>query len=270
MCACSPRSATDQFSVYAEPIPATAAELDPAVHVSTAALSAAAAASRVYLIGGSIPERAEDGRLYNTAVAFGPDGAILARHRKMHLFDIDIPGRMTFRESATLSAGSSLATFATPWGVVGLGICYDLRFPYLAMLLRQAGARLLVMPGAFNMTTGPAHWELLLRARALDAQAYVAGAAPARDEAAAYRAYGHSTIVGPWGDVLATTDERAGTIYADLDMARVEEVRAQIPVSRQARADVYTLELAGGGGGGGGASTADMLAREAPPPRSSA
>ena len=171
---------------------------------------------------------------------------------------------MTFKESTTLSAGSSLATFSTPWGVVGLGICYDLRFPYLAMLLRQAGARLLVMPGAFNMTTGPAHWELLLRARALDAQAYVAGVAPARDEAAAYRAWGHSAVVGPWGDVLASTDERADTVYADLDMARVDEVRAQIPVSRQVRTDVYSLAHVEGGGGGG-ASTADMLRRESCP-----
>jgi len=215
--------------VYAEPIPATAAELDPAVHVSTAALSAAAAASRVYLIGGSIPERAEDGRLYNTAVAFGPDGAILARHRKMHLFDIDIPGRMTFRESATLSAGSSLATFATPWGVVGLGICYDLRFPYLALLLRQAGARLLIMPGAFNMTTGPAHWELLLRARAVESQAYVLAAAQCGTHPGGRTTWGHAMIIDPWGVIVGERAEGEGFVVADLDPGRVAGVRASLP-----------------------------------------
>jgi omega-amidase len=261
--------ATDKFPEYAEPIPACKADIDPARHPSTAALSAAAAAARVFLVGGSIPERDEaDGRVYNTCVAYGPDGELLARHRKMHLFDIDIPGRMTFRESDTLSAGRELALFDTPWGRAGLGICYDMRFPYLGMLLRQAGADFIFFPGAFNTTTGPAHWELLLRARALDAQAYVAGVSPARNPAAAYQAWGHSTLVSPWGEVAATTDEGPGIVYADARPGRVAEVRAQIPVSQQARADVYSLGLAAGAEAGAGAaaaagsSTAAMVERE--------
>lgn len=236
--------ATDKFPEYAEPVPKRMSELDPARHVSSAAMSAVARETGVYLVGGSIPERDEaSGRVYNTCVAYGPDGEVLAVHRKMHLFDIDIPGRITFRESDTLSAGSELALFDTPWGRIGLGICYDMRFPHLAMLLRQAGAAMLIYPGAFNTTTGPAHWELLLRARALDAQAFVAGVSPARNPASAYQAWGHSTVVSPWGEVLATTDEGPAIQYADLRMARVAEVRAQIPVSQQVRSDVYSLGL---------------------------
>jgi omega-amidase len=201
------------------------------------------------LLAGSIPERDPDtGRVYNTCVAYGPDGSLLARHRKMHLFDIDIPGRITFKESDTLSAGSGLATFDTPYGRVGLGICYDVRFPLLAMLLRQAGCSLLFYPGAFNLTTGPAHWELLLRSRALDTQCFVAGVSIARNPSAAYQAWGHSTLVSPYGEVVATTDEGAGTVFADVRLGRVDEVRAQIPVGRQTRTDLYALEWKGGSG----------------------
>ncbi len=160
----------------------------------------------------------------------------------MHLFDIDIPGRITFRESDTLSPGDQLALFDTPWGRVGLGICYDMRFPALAMLLRAAGASILIYPGAFNMTTGPAHWELLQRARALDNQCYFAAVSPARNPDSSYTAWGHSTIVNPWGEVIATTDEGAATIVAELDMARVAAVRAQIPVSLQTRDDLYEVK----------------------------
>ena len=171
----------------------------------------------------------------------------------MHLFDIDIPGRITFRESDTLSGGGDLATFDTPWGRVGLGICYDVRFPLLAMLLRQAGCRFLFYPGAFNLTTGPVHWELLLRARALDTQCFVAGVSIARNPAAAYQAWGHSTMVTPYGEVAATTDEAPGIVYATMRPARVDEVRAQIPVGHQARGDLYGLQwLAGSPAGGGG------------------
>lgn len=162
---------------------------------------------------------------------------------------------------------SALALFDTPWGRIGLGICYDMRFPHLAMLLRQAGAAMLIYPGAFNTTTGPAHWELLLRSRALDAQAFVAGVSPARNPASAYQAWGHSTVVSPWGEVVATTDEGPGIQYADLRMARVAEVRAQIPVSQQVRDDVYSLGLVPGspahaGAVGEAASTAAMRERE--------
>lgn len=110
------------------------------------------------------------------------------------------------------------------------------------MLLREAGCSILLYPGAFNTTTGPAHWELLQRSRALDTQCYVATVSPARNPASTYQAWGHSTVVNPWGEVIATMDEKPGVIYADLDMARVSAVRDQIPVSKQWRKDLYSLE----------------------------
>lgn len=161
---------TEQFPKYAEEIPPTAAELNIDSHPSTFMLHDEAKRSGIYLIGGSIPERDADGRVYNTSVVFDPTGDIVAKHRKVHLFDIDIPGRMTFKESDTLSAGSSLTTVDTPYGKIGIGICYDIRFPQLALLYREVGCKLLIYPGAFNMTTGPIHWELLQRARAVDCQ----------------------------------------------------------------------------------------------------
>jgi omega-amidase len=197
-------------------------------------------------LAGSIPERdVATGKVYNTCVVFGPDGGILTTHRKMHLFDINVPGRITFRESDTLSAGDTLAVFDTPYGRCGVGICYDIRFPHLALLLRQAGCRILFYPGAFNMTTGPVHWELLQRARALDTQCFVATISPARNPESAYQAWGHSTLVDPWGAVVATTEEKPTSVIADIDLGRVDEVRGQIPVGAQVRSDLYELAWKG-------------------------
>jgi omega-amidase len=207
----------------------------------------------IWIVGGSIPERTtEDGKekIYNTCLVFDPEGNIVAKHRKVHLFDIDVPGGITFFESETLSPGQTVSVFQTPVGNFGLGICYDIRFAEYAMLLRQKHECLvLVYPGAFNMTTGPAHWELLQRSRALDNQCYVLTASPARStEADAtskyphYTAWGHSTCVSPWGNVVATTDEKAGIVMCDLDMAKVEEVRKGIPIGSQRRADMYKLD----------------------------
>jgi omega-amidase len=233
--------ATDQFAAYAEPIPSKKADIDASIHTSVAVLSKAASENGVFLIGGSIPE-IDDGKIYNTCIAFNPEGEIVAKHRKIHLFDIDIPGKMTFKESDTLTGGSNLATFDTPYGKVGLGICYDIRFPYLTMLLRQAGCRIIVFPGAFNTVTGPLHWELLAKARALDSQCYVAVVSPARNPDSKYQAWGHTSVIGPFADVLATTDEKPSTVYADLDLHRIDEVRAQIPVGFQVRNDLYELK----------------------------
>ena len=129
-------------------------------------LVAAAAEHGVYIVGGSIPER-ESGseRLFNSSVVVDPKGTILAVHRKVHLFDIDVPGKIRFKESETLTAGSEVTVVETKWGKIGVGICYDIRFPELAQLMAGRGARILCYPGAFNTTTGPAHWELLQRAR---------------------------------------------------------------------------------------------------------
>ncbi|CAL1286154.1 unnamed protein product [Larinioides sclopetarius] len=219
------------FNQYAESIPGCTSDL----------LSKNAKENNVYLIGGTFPEK-DDGKLFNTCLAYGPDGKLLAKHRKIHLFDIDIPGKITFKESDALAPGNSLTTFSIGKWKIGLGICYDIRFPLMANIYAEKGCNLLVYPGAFNMTTGPAHWELLQRARAVDNQLYVATISPARDEAASYHAWGHSTLVNPWGSIVATTDEKETIVYGDIDAAQVVEVREQIPIQHQKRTDLYHIE----------------------------
>ncbi|KAM5275223.1 omega-amidase NIT2 isoform 1-T1 [Hipposideros larvatus] len=221
---------TNYFPEYAEKIPGE----------STQKLSEVAKECSIYLIGGSIPEE-DAGKLYNTCAVFGPDGTLLVKHRKLHLFDIDVPGKITFQESKTLSPGDSFSTFETPYCRVGLGICYDIRFAELAQIYAQRGCQLLVYPGAFNLTTGPAHWELLQRGRAVDNQVYVATASPARDEKASYVAWGHSTVVNPWGEVLAKAGTEETIIYSDIDLKKVAEIRQQIPISSQKRSDLYEV-----------------------------
>ncbi len=205
-------------------------------------LSALAKERHVYLCGGSIAEREGD-RVYNTAYVFDPEGTQIAKHRKMHLFDIDVAGGQRFFESDTLSPGNIVTVFPTDFCTVGLCICYDLRFPELARLTVDAGAKVLLVPAAFNMTTGPAHWELLFRARAVDNQIYTVGVAPARDPNASYQSWGHSIVCSPWGEVLMQMDEKEGVAVTELDLDRVEQVRGAVPVLKQRRTDVYRLEL---------------------------
>ena len=205
-------------------------------------LSALAKETRVYLCGGSIAER-EGKRVYNTSYVFDPEGRQIAKHRKMHLFDIDVTGGQRFFESDTLTAGNSVTVFDTPFCRIGLCICYDFRFPELARLTVDAGAKVLLVPAAFNMTTGPAHWELLFRSRAVDNQVYTVGVAPARDPDASYRSWGHSIVCSPWGDVLMQADETETVRITALDLDRLEQVRKELPVLKQRRTDVYRLEL---------------------------
>ena len=219
------------FPEYAESIPGPATE----------AFACAARDHKVFLIAGSIPERDGD-KLFNTSVVFGPEGDVIAKHRKMHLFDIDIPGKITFQESKTLTPGDSFTTFDTPFCKVGVGICYDMRFAEMAQVYRTRDCKLIVYPGAFNMTTGQAHWELIQRGRAVDNQVYVATVSPARDESASYVAWGHSTMVSPWGDVVAKAGSAEEVVYADIDLDYVDEIRGQIPLTNQRRHDTYLVK----------------------------
>ena len=203
-------------------------------------LSRAAAENHLWVVGGSIPEL-DGGRVYNTSYVFAPDGRCTARHRKMHLFDIDVDGGQRFRESDTLTAGDDVTVFDTPWGKMGLCICFDLRFQELSRLMTLAGAQVLLVPAAFNMTTGPAHWELLFRQRAVDDQCFTVGVSPARDKHASYVAYGNSLAVDPWGTVLCRAGAEEAILYADLDIGRLEAVRAQLPILSARREDVYRL-----------------------------
>lgn len=219
-------------------------------------LSQAASTFGVYLIGGSYPERGKNGELYNTSLVFDPHGKRIATHRKVHLFDIDVPGKITFRESDALSPGNTVTVFDfntshTCAGInetrsvktkIGVAICYDLRFPELAQIMTQSlGAQVLVYPGAFNMTTGPAHWKLLQQGRALDNQVFVATCSPSRDNSAGYTAYGHSMVVNPWGTVVAELDETASTLLTEIDLDVVESTRSSIPILKQKRNDIYSL-----------------------------
>ena len=164
----------------------------------------------------------------------------MATHRKTHLFDIDIQGKITFKESDVLSAGNKVTLLDLPeYGKIGLAICYDVRFPELAMIAARKGAFMLVYPGAFNTVTGPMHWTLQARARAMDNQVYVAMCSPARDMNHSYHAWGHSMVVNPNAEVMAELDESEDIVYAELDGARIEETRTGIPIYAQRRFDVY-------------------------------
>lgn len=203
-------------------------------------LSALAAELGMYIVAGSLPEL-EEGRVYNTSYVYDRHGLQLARHRKAHLFDIDVKGGQRFRESDVLSPGNEITTFETEFGTMGLCICFDLRFEELARCMCLRGAKCLFVPAAFNMTTGPAHWELLFRQRAVDNQCFTIGVSPARDERASYIAYGNSIAADPWGTVLCRAGAGAEILYADLDLNRLEAVREQLPVLSARREDLYTL-----------------------------
>lgn len=213
---------------------------EPAGGPAWQALSRIAAENGLWLVGGSLPER-EGARLYNSSFVFAPDGRQVARHRKLHLFDIDVQGGQRFRESDTFSPGGELTLFDTPFGRMGLCICFDMRFPELSRLLALRGAKLILAPAAFNMTTGPAHWELLFRQRAVDNQLFTAGVAPARDKAGAYVSYAHSLLCNPWGQVVcrATTGEES--LLYDVDFRELDAVRAQLPLLSARRKDLYAL-----------------------------
>lgn len=170
---------------------------------------------------------------------YSPEGDLIALHRKVHLFDIDIPGKITFKESETLTGGSSLNFFDTDFARIGLGICYDIRFPEMAMIAARKGCHVLIYPGAFNLTTGPLHWELLQRGRAVDNQVYVSMVSPARDMTAGYHAWGHSMVVDPMGSVIGEASDGEAIVHVHIDPKPFQDARAGIPVTTQRRFDVY-------------------------------
>lgn len=204
-------------------------------------LSHVAKEQGIYLIGGTIPEK-DNGAIYNTCTVWSPTGDLIGKHRKMHLFDIDIVGGVRFKESEVLSAGNDFTMVNIDGVKVGIGICYDIRFEEMARIYRNEGCEILVYPGAFNMSTGPLHWELLARSRANDNQLFVAVVSVARDESADYIAWGHSMIVDPWGKVVDRLNEKEGLFVVDMDLSLTEKVRQQIPTSFQRRTDIYSTE----------------------------
>ena len=196
--------------------------------------------NNIYLLAGSIPER-EDDKLFNTSYLFDRQGKIIAKHRKMHLFDIDVKDKITFKESDVLTAGNEFSLADTEFGKIGIGICYDIRFPELARIMVEKGALILFYPGAFNMTTGPAHWQLLFRSRALDNQVYCVGVAPALNEDASYHSYGHSIIANPWGEVMAEAGQKEEIIFCEIDLDEIKKVREELPLLKNKRKDLYEI-----------------------------
>ncbi|WP_297570025.1 carbon-nitrogen hydrolase family protein [uncultured Anaerovibrio sp.] len=197
----------------------------------------------IYISAGSVPELGEAGEVYNTAYVFDRQGRQIAKHRKMHLFDIDVKGGQSFKESDTLTAGRKVTVFDTEFGSMGLCICYDFRFPELARLMVLKGAKVIFVPAAFNMTTGPAHWELMFRSQAMFNQCFAIGTSPARDLNSSYHSWGHSIAVDPWGNVIAQMDEKEGYQLIELDLSKINSIRQQLPLIKHRRTDLYTLEV---------------------------
>ncbi len=204
-------------------------------------LSKAAKENNIYLIAGSIPEIDDEGNIYNTSYIFDRNGVQLGKHRKIHLFDINVQGGQKFMESAVLTAGDKVTVFDSEFCKIGVAICYDYRFPELSRLMVDEGAKIIIVPAAFNMTTGPAHWELLFRQRAVDNQVFSIGVAPSRDYNASYVSYGNSIAVSPWGEVLLRLGEEEASVVIDIDLDMVDKVRAELPLLSHRRQDLYKL-----------------------------
>jgi deaminated glutathione amidase len=199
-------------------------------------LADAAAGHRMWVVAGSFHEAgAGDGRTYNTSLVFDRTGAMVAAYRKIHLYDVEIPGRVSFHESRTVAPGDRLVTVDMDGVRVGLSICYDLRFPELYRRLVDGpdgpgtGAQVIVVPAAFMLHTGRDHWEVLLRARAIENQCYLVAAAQIGDHDPGRTCYGRSMIVDPWGTVLAQAPDTTGVTTAEVDLARMAQIRAELP-----------------------------------------
>ncbi|XP_020175027.1 omega-amidase, chloroplastic [Aegilops tauschii subsp. strangulata] len=221
-----------------------AEDIDGGRSPSVSMLSEVAAARKITIVGGSIPEMVPaSGQLFNTCCVVGPDGEIKAKHRKLHLFGIDIPRDITFRESDTFTAGQEPTVVDTDVGRIGIGICHDIRFPELAMLYRSRGAHLICYPSAFNMSTGQLLWDLMQKSRAVDNQLFVATCSPARDpnSQSDFVVWGNSSLIGPFGEVLAAAGHEDATVIGEIDLSLIEAVRESLPLETQGRGDLYRL-----------------------------
>ena len=222
---------TELFREYAEP------EGGP----TFTRLSGLAAELDIYIVGGTIPELDGD-RLCNTSFIFNRKGELIAKHRKVHLFDIYLKDGISMKESDQLTAGNSITVFDTEYGKVGVAICYDVRFPEMMRMMALAGAKLIILPACFPVVTGKAHWDLTMRCRAIDNQVYFAANSAARPKNPEYfQAFGHSCIIDPWGEYRARADEGETIIFGDLDMEYLESVREQLPLLAHRRPELYVL-----------------------------
>ena len=233
--------ATPEATTYLGPHDRKALLAEPVDGPTHTRLGALAAELGITLVVGSVAERWEPpeggapDRSYNTTLVFGPDGERLATYRKVHLFDVDLreAGGVTFRESATTARGTEPVAVDTPAGRLGLSICFDLRFPEHFRALTDAGAEIMLVPAAFTLMTGMDHWHTLLRARAIETQSWVLAPAQwgAHDDGGLRRSYGHSLIIDPWGTIVAECGAGEGLCLAEIDLARVSDIRRRIPMN---------------------------------------
>ncbi len=211
-------------------------ETDPTL----AAMREIARARRIVVHLGSIAVTAGD-KVANRAIVIGPDGDILARYDKVHLFDVDLPNGESWRESATYAGGGDAVVVDLPWARLGLSICYDLRFPYLYRAEAEAGAAILTAPACFTRQTGEAHWHVLQRARAIETGCFMVSAAQGGRHEDGRESFGHSLIVDPWGRILAEGGTEPGLVMAEIDLAAVAEARGRIPVLTHTRKVAVTI-----------------------------
>jgi len=220
----------DHKLAIAEELPAVGADEHRDIGPILAAMRALALKAGVWLLLGGFPEKSQKAdRINNTSVLLNPEGTISAIYRKVHLFDVDVPGGKRFRESDTVEPGSDVVVAPTPWGGLGLSICYDLRFPELYRAHAAQGARIIAVPSAFTLETGKDHWHVLLRARAIENQVYVMAPAQTGTHSATRRSYGHALVVDPWGVVIAECGDGEGFALARLDFAYQDQVRTALP-----------------------------------------
>ncbi len=198
-----------------------------------------AARHGIYLCTGSLAVRHDNG-FGNTAYLISPSGEVVLEHSKAHLFDVDLDG-LSFRESLFIAAGKRVDVAQTPVATIGMLVCYDIRFPEMARTLALRGAEIIIVPAAFNIVTGPAHWHVVFRARAIENQVFVLAASQARIDGSPYEAYGHSMIVDPWGTVLSEAGEGEEIIFADVDAKRLDDTRRRLPLLSQRRPELYDV-----------------------------
>ena len=215
----------------AEPIPGRTVEQ----------LSALAARHRMYILGGSFLERVPgEPLLFNTSTLFDRTGRLIGRYRKIHLFDVDLPGQPPYRESSTVAPGAEVVTADTEFGRVGMTVCYDLRFPELYRALASQGAEVIFVPAAFTLHTGKDHWEILLRARAIENQVFVVAPAQVGPHPPGRECYGNSLVADPWGSVIARAPNQVGVTVATLDLAYLKKIRCELPALAHRRRDLLS------------------------------
>lgn len=208
-------------------------------------LKALAKENAVWIMTGSIPSTHESGKPMNTLSLISPDGKVICSYSKLHMFDVELEDGPAFQESQGNTAGKRIVTVKTPLGHMGFSICYDLRFGEMYRLMALAGAQIIFVPSSFTYMTGKAHWETLLRARAIENGVYIIAPAQIGTKSVS-DTYGHSMVVDPWGRILAVKEDGVGLIYADIDIDYVEKVRLQLPSLKNRRTDIYDLKAAEG------------------------